>query len=364
MSRLYAANLAYTTLDLPISDAAVSFTVTDATNFPDNAPFIVKCESEIMLVGAITKLTRTFSSVTRGYESTVAASHAADTTISNVITAGYLNTMYTNIEDKYDSTGGSITGDVDITGDVTLTGNVTIATSTDSTAASILDMSSHTIKDPVISGGSFLDAFDANDKVFGKPVIKNYKETVVSLNATGSTAAIELDLAEGNIFNVTQTGSIAGIDIVNYSTLGSEPITLDILSDASTYSIAWMNPYTVISASTKISASTADNSFNAASTVFGSNVQAGDIITVAGFSTGSSGNNDSWRVISRTTTKIIVTDAVTTVAAGDSVTITRRQEFFTDATVPDAATAYIPKVFTIWSYGDPTRWRITEVGEF
>ena len=381
MTRLYAANLAYTTLEFTINSTVTSFTVIDATNFPDNAPFIVKCESEIMLVGAIDKVTRTFSSVTRGYESTTAASHNAATTISNLVTAGYLNGMFDYIDGKVDSTGGAITGNVTIapssgstagltvgvTGDLTVTGDITIATSSGSTAASILDMSSHTIKDPVISGGSLADEFDANDKVLGKPVIKNYKETVVELNATGSTAAIALNLLNGNIFKVTQTGAIAGIDVTNASTLGANSLTLDILSNSSTYSIAWMAAYSVITGSTKVSASTVDDSFNCASTAFGANVEAGDIITVTGFSTGSSGLNDSWRVKSATTTKITVVDdssAIVTKAAGDSVTITRRQEFFTNTNVPAAPTAYTPKVFTLWSYKDTTRWRISEVGDF
>lgn len=378
MTRLYAANLAYTTLDLPISDASDSFTVDDPTNFPNDAPFIVKCESEIMLVGAIDKPTRMFSSVTRGYEGTTPAAHSADTTISNMITAGYLNGMFDAIEDKVDSTGGTITGDVNVKGNVTIepssgstsgevdlgvTGTITMSTSTESTAAG-------QIVNPIIKGGSLVNAFDANDQVLGKPVIKDYKETVVELNATGSTASISLDLLEGNIFKVTQTGSIAGIDILNASTVGANSLTLDILSNSSTYTLAWMAAYSVITSSVKVTASTVDNSFNCSSTVFGDDVQIGDILTVSGFSSGSTsvdsstGNNDDWRVVSATASKITVSDDVEGSTGGDSVTITRRQEFFTGTDVPDAPTAYEPKVFTLWSYGDPTRWKIIEVGDF
>ncbi len=352
MTRYYAANLAYTTLDLPISDVATSFTVTDPLTFPDDAPFIVKCRSEIMLVGAIDKITRTFSSVTRGHEGTTRTSHDADTTISNIITAGYMTAMFDAIEGKLDATGGTMTGDL------------TISTSTGSTVATILDMDGHTLKDAVISGGSLLDAFDANDQILGKPVIRDYKESVVVINATGSTAPIELDLASGNVFKVTQTGAIAGINILNPSTVGANSLTMDILSNSSTHSLAWMAPYAVITTSNKVSAASADNSFNAASTVFGANVQMGDIVTVTGFTSAGVANNESWRVVSATNTKIVVSDAVATKAAGDSVTITRRQEFFPEATVPDAPVAYIPKVFTMWSYTDPTRWRILEAGEF
>lgn len=358
MTRLYAANLAYTTLDLPISDAAVSFTVTDPTNFPDNAPFIVKCESEIMLVGAIDKPTRTFSSITRGYEGTTPASHAADTTISNLITAGYLNGMFQAIVDKLDTTGGSITGDLDITGVLSM------VTSTATTAS--LDMNGNDLIAPVISGGSLKDAFDANDQILGKPVIKNYKETLVNLGNVGSTD-IDMDLADGNVFMAQMNGDVAGINITNASSVNANSVTLSLLSSGSTFSLAWLAPVSVTSASTLVSASTADYSFNIATTSFSTQVEMGDIITVSGFlTTGTTANNDSFRVITATTAKITCdsTAIQTASASSNPVTITRRQEFFVGATIPDVPTAYTPKEFVFWSYADPTRWRISEVGEF
>lgn len=367
MTRLYAANLAYTTLDLPISDASVTFTVTDPTAFPATAPFIIKCESELMLVGAIDKPTRTFSSITRAYEGTTAVAHAAGATVSNVITAQYWNELYGDMASKYESTGGTITGDVDIignisaTGSLALTGNITIATSSAS-----IDTNGGLLIDPVISGGVLLDAFDANDKVLGKPVIKNYKETLVALGNVGSSY-ITMDLSSGNVFTAQVNGDVSGIDITNASSLHANSLTLSLLSSGSTFSVAWMAPVSVTSASTLVSASTVDYSFNIATTSFSTQVALADIITVSGFlTTGTTANNDSFRVISATTAKIVCdsTAIQTAVATSNPITITRRQEFFTNATVPDAPTAYIPKDFTMWSYADPTRWRIAEVGEF
>lgn len=367
MARLYAANLAYTTLDLPISDASVSFTVTDPTNFPDNAPFIVKCGSEIMLVGAINKGTRTFSSVTRGYEGTVAASHAAAATISNVITAQYWNELYGDLAGKYNSTGGAITGDVGVTGNVDVTGNLGMTGNITMTSSSFsINAAGGRLNIPVISGGVLLDAFDANNQVFGKPVIKDYKETLVNLGNVGSTE-INMNLNSGNVFRANVNGNVSGINITNASSLHANSLTLSLLSSASTFTLAWMAPVSVTSASTLVSASSDDYSFNIATTSFSTQVAMADIVTVSGFmAAGTTVNNDSFRVVTATTAKIVCNSTAIKAAAAssDPITITRRQEFFQGATVPDAPLAYIPKEFTMWSYADPTRWRIVEAGDF
>jgi hypothetical protein len=71
-----------------ISDSDNSFTVTDGSGFPD-ANFRILMEDEIMLVGSRTG--NTFSSVTRGAESSTNVAHADGLAIYHVATAGMLD---------------------------------------------------------------------------------------------------------------------------------------------------------------------------------------------------------------------------------------------------------------------------------
>ncbi|MGB9904722.1 MAG: hypothetical protein ACPLQO_08675, partial [Desulfotomaculales bacterium] len=87
MPRIKAANNAVTTLVSGIDATATSFSVTDASKFPD-APFRITVDAEIMEVGAIDKVNNVFSNVQRGLEGTVAASHDAGATVENRWTAG------------------------------------------------------------------------------------------------------------------------------------------------------------------------------------------------------------------------------------------------------------------------------------
>ncbi len=87
MPRLKAANNAITTLVSGIDAVVTSFTVTDASKFPE-APFRITIDAEIMEVGAIDKGNNIFSNVQRGLEGTTAASHNAGATIENRWTAG------------------------------------------------------------------------------------------------------------------------------------------------------------------------------------------------------------------------------------------------------------------------------------
>jgi len=87
MPRLKAANNAKTTLAAAIDAVQTSFTVTDASLFPD-PPFRITVDAEIMEVGAIDRTTGTFSNVTRGVEGTTAAPHAAGASVENRFTAG------------------------------------------------------------------------------------------------------------------------------------------------------------------------------------------------------------------------------------------------------------------------------------
>ena len=97
MPRLKSANFAVTELASNITNNDTSFTVTDASAFPDTAPFLVIVHDntpgfggvkEIMEVGAINKSANTFSSVLRGREGTAAVAHNAGERVENVWTAG------------------------------------------------------------------------------------------------------------------------------------------------------------------------------------------------------------------------------------------------------------------------------------
>jgi len=83
----------------------------------------------------------------------------------------------------------------------------------------------------------------------------------------------------------------------------------------------WSAPVTVCSAVITISAAAADNSFNDSGSAFGLAV-AGEWIYVTGFT--EAANNGFFKVVSRTTAKIVVSGGTLVLeAAGDSVTITQ-----------------------------------------
>ncbi|MFA7079222.1 MAG: hypothetical protein WC147_12560, partial [Syntrophomonas sp.] len=85
MARLNAANNTSTVLSGAISAAATSLIVSDASKFPA-VPFVISIDDEIILVGA--KAGTTFSSLTRAYEGTTAASHANLAAVEHRWTAG------------------------------------------------------------------------------------------------------------------------------------------------------------------------------------------------------------------------------------------------------------------------------------
>lgn len=90
MTRLNAANNAQTKLTAAIGAAVPSFYVNDGTVLP-TAPFVITIENEIMLVGA--KDGNLLSNVTRGYESTTAAAHDAETVVENRFTKAMYDGM-------------------------------------------------------------------------------------------------------------------------------------------------------------------------------------------------------------------------------------------------------------------------------
>lgn len=82
------SNDAQTTLNGAIASGATSLVVVDDETFPTLAPFRIRIEDEIIIVGAI--VGTTFSSLTRGAEGTIAADHATGMVVEHVLTAGSL----------------------------------------------------------------------------------------------------------------------------------------------------------------------------------------------------------------------------------------------------------------------------------
>src|SRR3954471_18219366 len=85
------SNFATTTLNGAIDNAVTSIVVTSATPFPSSAQYRITIDTEIMTVtgGAGT----TTWTVTRGAESTTAASHSNGAAVSHTLTSGSLGTF-------------------------------------------------------------------------------------------------------------------------------------------------------------------------------------------------------------------------------------------------------------------------------
>lgn len=89
------SNDAATTLNGAITNVAVSLVVASATKFPTAAPFRIRVENEIILVGAVSGTT--FSTLTRGVEGTTAAAHATAAIVEHVLTAGALEGAFARL---------------------------------------------------------------------------------------------------------------------------------------------------------------------------------------------------------------------------------------------------------------------------
>ena len=113
MPRLKSSNFAVTELAANIDSSATSFTVEDASAFPNTGPFMILVHDntglsgvkEIMEVGSINKTTKTFSNVIRGREGTTAVSHSAGSGVECVWTAG----THQELADKPFSFTGTLT---------------------------------------------------------------------------------------------------------------------------------------------------------------------------------------------------------------------------------------------------------------
>ena len=189
--------------------------------------------------------------------------------------------------------------------------------------------------------------------------ILNYTEGTPATQTHSASGALTLNCANGNIHVVNVQAAITSVAITNAPANKTTSLTLRLLADDD-HAITWLAGTAVISASTGVSAANADNSFNS-SEAFADNLQAGDLITVSGFTDAETELNAIHRVISATTSKIVVDTAITVdEAAGQAVTITRHNLY---PEAPDAPTAHTPKDFVLYTY-DGVRWNISEVGEF
>lgn len=79
------ANFGRTLITDAINDSVTTITVSDGSVFPANGDFRLNCEDELMLC---TSRSGNDLTVTRGIESTIAASHGTVTPITLVATAG------------------------------------------------------------------------------------------------------------------------------------------------------------------------------------------------------------------------------------------------------------------------------------
>lgn len=89
------ANNASTTLNGAHNNSTTSFVVTDGSVFPSTGNYRIICGTEIMLVTARSTNTLT---VTRGYESTTAASHTSGDSVSLIFTKGSLDQFLADYE--------------------------------------------------------------------------------------------------------------------------------------------------------------------------------------------------------------------------------------------------------------------------
>lgn len=76
------------TLNGSITDVAASLVVTSAANFPSDGNFVIRIDSELILVTAVSGTTFT---ITRGHEGTTGAAHANGAQVYQVVNAAVLN---------------------------------------------------------------------------------------------------------------------------------------------------------------------------------------------------------------------------------------------------------------------------------
>lgn len=192
MPRLNLANNCGSTLSSGIGTTDTSFTLTDGSSFP-SAPF--RCtiyaedgkpeDGEIVEVGSIS--INTCSSVQRGMEGTDAQTWSAGAKVEILGTAGMYNELLSSVEE--DTT-------------------------------------------PKLGGN-----LDANDKIIGKPVIKDYAEAVKAHGTTGGS--ITCNLEDGNIHTITLNAATT-FTFSNPPASGKAgSLTLIINQGTTAYAVTW-----------------------------------------------------------------------------------------------------------------------------
>lgn len=210
----------------------------------------------------------------------------------------------------------------------------------------------HNIDDYLpLAGGTM-----AGDVNFGLNALTKYTEGTPAEQTHSDSGSLTLNVSNGLLHIINMSNDITSVIISNAPAGEVTSLLLRLIAD-DTHAMTWIANTTVISASTGVDASTTDDSFNS-SAAFADVLQLGDLITVSGFT--ESANNGEFRVISATTSKIVVDANLTTEAAGDSITISRHNLY---PEAPDAPAAYVPTDYVLWTY-DGTRWNISKVGEF
>jgi hypothetical protein len=189
--------------------------------------------------------------------------------------------------------------------------------------------------------------------------IKAYTEPYVTLDTTGG--ALTIDLTSGNVFKITMTSTITSIAYSGGSTTLTTPFTLQFypLSTA-TLTITGQTPYSVVSASTSLTATTSCGFTGA----FAADVEPCDILDASGFT--STANNKAWYVISATTAFISVYGADALVSTGapvGGVTISRRRDIFAGGSTGfSALTPYKPTAYVGYTF-DGDRFYMASVGD-
>ena len=126
------SNQASTTLASSVSSGDLSITVQSTTHFPTQAEFRIRIGQELLLITGVAGATWT---VSRGVESTTAASHAAGSAVVAVLTAGGLDEMRSEIEAEHLTAGSlaSATTQIDVSAATAPTaGQALVATSSTS----------------------------------------------------------------------------------------------------------------------------------------------------------------------------------------------------------------------------------------